>query len=113
MVWGYLFGMFFNVFWMFVFLLKKPDLLPSGVLPPREHHFSRSGPDLEGLGIGQNGEKVTWRGKKHDAKTHMTFQYKNEKVQKSDLNNVSRMPSPSLCFQCLKHKNGRKFRLEK
>ena len=42
--------------------------------------------------------------KKHDAKTNVKFQETNEKVQTTDLNNVSRMPSPIRCLQLFKHK---------
>ena len=39
-------------------LMKKIDFLKTGVSPRREHHFWRSGADLEGLGSDQNWPKV-------------------------------------------------------
>ncbi len=68
---------------------------------------------MEGLGTGQNEEKVTWREQKHDAKINMKFQNKNEKVQNADLNNVSRMPSPIRCLQLFKHKKRKEIEGQK
>ena len=52
----------FKSFWMLFlgcdFSMKIIDFLKSVVLPKREHHFWRSGGDLEGLWDGQNRPKV-------------------------------------------------------
>ena len=64
---------FFELFWWFLesflesflmiflgvdFCMKIVDFLRIDVLPKREHHFWRSGVDLEGLGDSQNRSKV-------------------------------------------------------
>ena len=55
---GDFFGPLFDDISETTFLMQKVDFSKTGVSSRREHHFWRSGADLEGLGSDQNRPKV-------------------------------------------------------
>ena len=54
-------GVKFSVFPRWPFFIKKHCFLRTALGPSREHHFPRSGAELEGLGTDQNEQQVSQR----------------------------------------------------
>ena len=73
----------FMCFLIYHFLLKKHDFSRIVVLPKREHHFWRSGADLEGLGSGQNEQKVVLEGSQKAMQENQWKSLKNMKKYKT------------------------------
>ena len=90
-IYGPLFGVFFDDFLSADILWKKRVFSKSDVLLKREAHFWRSGAVWEGPRVSRNQQKSIKSVAKNDARKVLKKQEKHKKLKKWDLNNV-------LCF---------------